>query len=52
MKRSGSGSDIDDPSEDALHEVELGRLQRAYRVMQNDYRAYKEETKRLMNKQE
>lgn len=52
MKRSGSGSDIDDGSEDSLHEMELAKLQRAYRVMQNDYRAYKEETKRLITKQD
>lgn len=44
-------SDAKEPSEEALLEAELARLQRSYRVMQNDYKAYKEETKRIINKQ-
>jgi hypothetical protein len=31
--------------------MELVRLKRSYRVMQNDYKAYKEQTKRSVNKQ-
>jgi hypothetical protein len=42
---------MDEPSEETLMEAELARLQRSYRVMQNDYKAYKEETKKIINKQ-
>ena len=51
MRPQSRDSDIDEPSEDALLEAEHARMQRSYRVMQNDYKAYREETKRLINKQ-
>ena len=50
-RSQAGGGDMDDLAEEGLLESEQARLLRSYRVMQNDYKAYKEETKRILNKQ-
>ena len=51
MRSQSRSSVMDDASENAQLEMELLRLKRSYRVMQNDYKAYREQTKRSVNKQ-
>ena len=46
-----AGSDYEEPSEEALLGQEYKRLKRSYRVLENDYKAYKEDTRRKLDKQ-
>jgi len=48
----GYDSDVEEPSEEDLMLVELAQLQRRYRTMTNDYKAYKDATKRVISKQD
>ncbi|XP_033098610.1 coiled-coil domain-containing protein 63-like [Anneissia japonica] len=52
MNRPGSRrSDISEPDNDCLAEIELSRLQRQYRLLENDRKAYFEESQNLVRKQ-
>lgn len=45
-------SDVEEPSEEDLMLIELAQLERRYRTLTNDYKAYKDATKRVISKQD
>jgi len=48
----GYDSDNEEPSEEDLMLIELAQLERRYRTLTNDYKAYKDATKRVISKQD